>query len=601
MTLKCDEGEPGIITWTPDDNTPDTVFYQCFTHRYLGWRINVLDECDYAQSSNIDEVVVSPDEDEVSAAPSIIHETRLKPTDNFLLLHEKDLIKNHNMNGKPPKVLLNFQKNAEISKLIENGIRAAEELEESIRPHSPANLKSHTLNKTNLDPSFYNDEEVPVAVPVYVLQPKNSTYRNTTVFPEQKIHESPQQGLPVFLRPPKIPPRRQPPPVERRPPPPPQARRPLRPYQVPQPSIIVNHYKKPGVSPGRSPYGKPSGPGGLNNPSNGHVLHLGQPTEIRSQLPPNFANKPPAPAPHLKNPAQIPYRDFPSKPHRKPEPKFPPKRKKPIAQESQYQRPIEKTRFQPPTETIAQESKISPAVNTGFQPGSVIVEGGFKPIVRRRDENIEDDEEIDSFQRRRDDNISEIDEALDGDAAFIGQEEDDKSFEPMFIPSPPDSSNVPGGRSRKKEKLSGDLIDMDVENGEDKIAMAGERIDAYYLPPDHTKPIANQAIPEGAVVTYDGKAVLDTTLLNLPPPPLLSTKSKNPHSRLEQLVRSPQFGPFHGEIPPSPPEYVAHQSAVQLSSQPYNPPSVSMETSIKQTNSHNTNPISTKLTLLKAN
>jgi hypothetical protein len=33
LTLKCDEGEPGVITWTPDQNTPDTVYYQCFTHR----------------------------------------------------------------------------------------------------------------------------------------------------------------------------------------------------------------------------------------------------------------------------------------------------------------------------------------------------------------------------------------------------------------------------------------------------------------------------------------------------------------------------------------------------------------------------------------
>lgn len=35
LSLKCDEGEPGIITWTPDRNTPDIVYYQCFTHRYF--------------------------------------------------------------------------------------------------------------------------------------------------------------------------------------------------------------------------------------------------------------------------------------------------------------------------------------------------------------------------------------------------------------------------------------------------------------------------------------------------------------------------------------------------------------------------------------
>ena len=28
LTLECDEGEPGVVQWTPDKNTPDTVYYQ---------------------------------------------------------------------------------------------------------------------------------------------------------------------------------------------------------------------------------------------------------------------------------------------------------------------------------------------------------------------------------------------------------------------------------------------------------------------------------------------------------------------------------------------------------------------------------------------
>ncbi|KAG8234228.1 hypothetical protein J437_LFUL007733 [Ladona fulva] len=49
LSLVCDdqnEGRPGILRWTPDVNTPDTVYYQCYTHRYLGWKINVVDSCD---------------------------------------------------------------------------------------------------------------------------------------------------------------------------------------------------------------------------------------------------------------------------------------------------------------------------------------------------------------------------------------------------------------------------------------------------------------------------------------------------------------------------------------------------------------------------
>ncbi|XP_033099248.1 protein Skeletor, isoforms B/C-like [Anneissia japonica] len=33
----------GMLTWTPDANTPDTVYYQCYTHRYFGWKIEVVD------------------------------------------------------------------------------------------------------------------------------------------------------------------------------------------------------------------------------------------------------------------------------------------------------------------------------------------------------------------------------------------------------------------------------------------------------------------------------------------------------------------------------------------------------------------------------
>jgi hypothetical protein len=28
LTLECEQGEPGIVQWTPDKNTPDTVYYQ---------------------------------------------------------------------------------------------------------------------------------------------------------------------------------------------------------------------------------------------------------------------------------------------------------------------------------------------------------------------------------------------------------------------------------------------------------------------------------------------------------------------------------------------------------------------------------------------
>ncbi|KAJ3108760.1 hypothetical protein HDU97_000160 [Phlyctochytrium planicorne] len=35
---------PGVLEWTPDKSTPDAVYYQCFTHQKLGWKIMVSDD-----------------------------------------------------------------------------------------------------------------------------------------------------------------------------------------------------------------------------------------------------------------------------------------------------------------------------------------------------------------------------------------------------------------------------------------------------------------------------------------------------------------------------------------------------------------------------
>ncbi|XP_075145632.1 protein Skeletor, isoforms B/C [Haematobia irritans] len=43
LTLKCEEGEPGYMNWTVPMDAPDTLYYQCFTHNNLGWKINVVD------------------------------------------------------------------------------------------------------------------------------------------------------------------------------------------------------------------------------------------------------------------------------------------------------------------------------------------------------------------------------------------------------------------------------------------------------------------------------------------------------------------------------------------------------------------------------
>ncbi|CAL1280275.1 unnamed protein product [Larinioides sclopetarius] len=46
LELKCERGKPARFTFKPDKNTPDLLYYQCYTHRHLGWKIHVVDSCD---------------------------------------------------------------------------------------------------------------------------------------------------------------------------------------------------------------------------------------------------------------------------------------------------------------------------------------------------------------------------------------------------------------------------------------------------------------------------------------------------------------------------------------------------------------------------
>ncbi|XP_059489504.1 protein Skeletor, isoforms B/C [Neocloeon triangulifer] len=41
LRLDCENGEPAILNWTVAANTPNIVYYQCYTHNNLGWKIRV--------------------------------------------------------------------------------------------------------------------------------------------------------------------------------------------------------------------------------------------------------------------------------------------------------------------------------------------------------------------------------------------------------------------------------------------------------------------------------------------------------------------------------------------------------------------------------
>ncbi|XP_076177973.1 protein Skeletor, isoforms B/C isoform X2 [Ptiloglossa arizonensis] len=42
LMLECKEGEPAKLIWTVAEDTPDLVYYQCYQHNNMGWKIHVV-------------------------------------------------------------------------------------------------------------------------------------------------------------------------------------------------------------------------------------------------------------------------------------------------------------------------------------------------------------------------------------------------------------------------------------------------------------------------------------------------------------------------------------------------------------------------------
>jgi hypothetical protein len=226
---------------------------------------------------------------------------------------------------------------------------------------------------------------------------------------------------------------------------------------------------------------------------------------------------------------------------------------------------VPKNSFKDPFEIRNESVLIEDVRNTGFKPDSIVVESGFKPIHRN-----ENDENIRVSERRRDDFVSDIDEAIESDALLIKNNDEPQSalFEPMFIPSPLDSIAL----AQTQLNTNATSNEMVYEDGDDKFAEANERQDYYYLPPDSKKLIA-----------FDGSLLsTDVTKINRNDYAGLSTKA-------QQLVKTPQFGPFRGEIPKDLILQLSGNSADSTISEYTDP------TTIKEKS-----PISTKLSVVKS-
>lgn len=519
LSLKCEEGEPGIIQWTPDDQTPDTVYYQCFTHRYLGWKINVLDSCDVPSKLSKREESSYVDSE---AEPSIRHESKLAPSASFLEQNDKSLIKNHNLDGGFLKVTEEFQSSGTLNKLLKEGIRAAEALEQEVVKDKRPNFTTlsidddskpieevdfpSTLSNMNKGVKRPNqgqrpDSRRPGQPPMLSMRPPGPPFpMRMPQFPPPQFFKG---GMPQGRRPV----------VHKRP-----VNRPPRPFLIPQQSVMVNSYRKPTTQFSVNNYMKSKGPPIALKPMT-PVLLLGEPTEIKPS--------------YKKSSTTF------AKPSHSQIESWPTHSVKHAAEESRVKyNKVKKGERTPPRSTFKDPFDIRPAAseqleeasNTGFKADTVIVESGFRPIFRREDVVARDDDDSEetevrmkhsSISRRMDD----FDDTFSEGEKFFEQPQG-IHFEPMFFPSPRDDET-------QSSKLQ--------MNDTSDIEMASDASDAYlaYLPPNDSKRSA---------VSYDAKAILDTSLLNDPLPAendfiKLSSKTK-------QFIKdTPQFAPFTGEIP----------------------------------------------------
>ncbi|XP_030081549.1 protein Skeletor, isoforms D/E-like [Drosophila hydei] len=698
------------------------------------------------------------------------------------------------MNGTPPKLSFEITKSSEITKLISDGIRAAEALEESLLRNQsiisapPTHLRDNNISNNNNDnigsripskpllaparPEILHGEthslkpsssstasahsklpifaapQSPVIVNSHLHQRLQYPHLHHTHYPfphphhyhahtALQLHHNLTSNLPAlaqktislseYLRPPqnaplfhpvKLPGRRPfPGPIKKVP-----ASRPVLPQQhpppgglLPQSSLIVNHYRKP-VPSLLKPFLKeklfPI------QPIAASVLLLGQPTELNGigQRKTDAAerakikSKPVIPLP-------VPYVDL--------EPQASLKATSYFKSNTNVEKPVLSTtttttipiikRPVPEEPSPQQIASMRPAINQGFKPDSVVVESGFRPIVRNDGTGVQlPPELIDQVAHRREDPGSEIDEVMETDTLFLTAQQsgsETQSFEPMFIPSPLDSTNatmlalstkeevvdplpespsplrlpsvaikhaLPEAAELRKPSLEelflegeeddvqseavgqdkrptstnkptiiekkqgssetaigagedldyddvGSLFEPSAEEEhhmqdsladdlqmepDEKIAEAAERIDTYYLPPDNRK-IPQAGIPSGAVYTFDGKSVVDATLVL---PPKLDARDSG-HSRhthygltpLEKLIRTtPQFGAYRGDLPE---DFLSTtQAGVRPVTDYTSPGRLSSSSTDSTLHSHSSplltsslRPISTKLHLLKPN
>ncbi|KAJ8920299.1 hypothetical protein NQ315_011960 [Exocentrus adspersus] len=604
LELKCDPGEPGVIQWTPDKDTPDTVYYQCFTHRYLGWKINVHDTCDEQPASASSEIkpvrveapveLLDKSDIDLDESPSIRVETRVNPNTLFKedkedkefksAVSEKKIIPSTlapPTSTRQPQEKLPFLPQPQQNYL--ETIQQTNGPQFAFNPYSfnqtqqyqpPQYFRPSTLLNTvheNATPDYIREVFLSTTTSSTTTTPPTtisttekttSTTTSTTQRPTDNIavaastrhnftyvmHPSAANLHPtIVLRRPLRPPMgysKRPMQMKMKMRAPPMRQFPLQPYK--------KTYRQQ-----------------LKAPPTPQIRPYAFPFETKpiffSQIPP----KKPVPTSYI---------------YKQPTPRHQISTTHPKPSKCNQREPEIQTA---PSTSILDISPqfefIRPAFNTGFKPGSVKIESGFKPIISKEFQDRMDNDEPD-IEYESEKGVVNVDNSGQYEFKPI------QNFEPMFVPSPTDKPvKEKRGKIQRKviKKRYNPYRKLMMKQprslpDEEPLAEAAERVETYYLPPsdNRNKPVdivrqpsnidieapdfSNIDSPPDVVVAYDGRKVSGQSLTAKLADH--STVLDQRMSKASEYIRTmPQVGKFKGELPPLNPEFI-DKNAPQLQS-----------------------------------
>ncbi|CAL7938167.1 unnamed protein product [Xylocopa violacea] len=598
LTLKCDTGEPGFVEWTPDENTPDTVYYQCFTHRYLGWKINVHDSCDVAEAaaSESHAVYVDPHNQrapvDLDSSASIRESSKVTPTAEFLQQHlhhphgehgglrysyypptnpgklstsYTQLLTTANNNdymrlksSPPPPPPLPPQYEEQYHSRPSYGMpdiavaphRHEVRVKETYHAHLDEDLQQHRNNHHHHHHHHYQHHLHQLPPPIYREQSMmGATTRLTPAYPgrqqitaiEQEILRQPSNQQLSNLVPDNPRPMSHGPKYTY-----PTATSPQILYPRPVPHHYANNY--------HHLYHQPPPPHHYHHQQDprSQLMIIKRPVLTRRPMLQTAHPMPPQPTiPLPSRPVFIErkkavYRPSVSAYGRRTAEKLSPPGDNPQISKLKKVDAKQRTKLEAKVSNLdgpnAFVTPMKPARNTGFNPDSIVIESGFKPIIK----NFEMSTGV-AESRVSDVNVEQEEEDVRVEEAPSRQPID--SFEPVFIPSPP-VPTVETVKKQKRKSANGKAREVD------DMEMAADRVNAYYLPPSSSDPPSSEVL-----ITFDGKRLKDSSLARS-----ISDIEEHSKSKLSSdvLSRTPQFGRFKGELPPPIPGEVQSRGYSQL-------------------------------------